>query len=451
MMDYNFPKDFIWGGATASHQVESCLHEDGAGLSNWEHFALQNGRIVNDDVAEFGPQQYRFYREDIKLMKELGIHAHRFSVAWPRIIPNADGVLNEKGLDYYDRFIDELLANDIQPWMTLFHWDFPQVLEEKFGGWRSKEIIIPFTDFAQVVIEKYSDRVKNFFTINEIMCFTSLSYGNEAHHAPGLKCSEQIWRQSVHNGLLAHGTALKLIREIVPDAKAGLVDNPTVTVPIIATEENIAAATKAFRDINMERLSPVFEGSYPQEFIERIGEENMPHYTSEELELISAPMDFVGYNVYAPTYVEANSENEATYNILPLPNGYPKLDMPWLNIGPDIIYYVGKHSVDLWNVENIFITENGCACQDKLTTDGRVIDSDRVLYLKKHLESLSYAIEKNIPFRGYFVWSLFDNYEWSWGFQKRFGIIYVNYNTKERIFKESAKFYKNTIKNNRVL
>ncbi len=444
-----FPKDFVWGAATASFQVEGFTREEGGGESVWERFCKMPGRVAFDHNGDIGPGQFKKYKEDIQLMKWLGIKAYRFSIAWPRIFPDGE-TLNPKGIDYYNRLIDELLDNGIEPWVTMYHWDNPWALEEKFGGWRSKETVKALEKYVAYVTDKISDRVTNFFTVNEIMCFTSLSY-ESGSHAPGLRLDRKTVAQTVHNGCLAHGTALAAIRANARrPVKVGIVENMPVTVPAFASEENIVAARNAFRVMSASKLTPIMEGKYPDFWLEEMGND-VPEFDDAEMKLISAPMDFVGCNVYAPTYVIADADAMHGFREIPHPAGYPKMDMPWLFIGPDITYWAPRHLKELWNVDAVYITENGCAAQDRMAPDGEVYDTDRTMYLRHHFMAAERATAEGWPLKGYFVWSLMDNFEWSWGYTKRFGIVYVNYETLERTPKLSAKFYRETIKQNAVV
>jgi beta-glucosidase len=448
-MNNNFPDDFLWGAATAAFQVEGHLLADGAGESSWLNFCREPGRIENDDIPLIGASQYTLYKEDIALMKELGIKAYRFSLGWSRIFPDGTGRVNPGGVDYYNRLIDELLQNGIQPWPTVFHWDLPQKLEDN-GGWRNKDTAYALGEYAGFVAQTFSDRVKNFFTVNEIICFTRAGYGDGVF-APGLKLDTKSVNQTIHNGCLAHGLAMQAMRAVTGNnVRLGLVDNCTSTVPVYETPENIAAAAKAFRIVNAQISTLINEGRYIDEFIaEQKG--NMPEYSDDELKIISTPTDFNGLNLYAPYHVIADESKPRGYREVIKPEGYPRMNMSWLHIGPEIIYYAAKHVQQHWKSKAIYITENGCAAIDKKSHDGEVYDSDRIFYLRGHLQAAKRAVDEGIPLKGYFVWSLLDNFEWASGFQKRFGIVYVNYNDLKRTPKLSAKYYRAVINANQVL
>lgn len=443
------PENFLWGAATAAFQVEGHLEADGAGPSNWLEFCRRPGTIANDDIPLSGASQYTLYREDVQLMKALGIRAYRFSIAWSRIFPEGRGRVNPAGLDYYNRLVDELLANGIQPWVTLFHWDLPLALEEK-GGWRSKETCRAFADYAGFIAKKLSDRVKHYFTVNEIVCFTSAGY-ESGRFAPGLQLPVKEFNQTIYNGCLAHGLGVQAVRANAPaDVRVGLVDNPCNCVPILETPEHIEAARKAFRLQNARILTLIREGKHPDEYLEEQGK-NMPEFTDAELEAIHSPTDFQGLNIYTPEYVMADPSTPTGFRIIPQPVSHPAMNVPWLRLGPECIYWTPRFCRELWNEKEIYITENGCPSADRPAPDGHIYDTDRVMYLRAHLRNVRRAAEEGVPVRGYFVWSLLDNFEWADGFQKRFGIVYVNYSTLKRTPKLSAEFYRECIRANAVL
>ena len=448
-MDYRMPEHFLWGAATASFQVEGHLEADGAGPSNWLDFCRKPGTVANDDIPLVGASQYTLYKEDVQLMKSLGIKAYRFSIAWPRVFPEGTGAPNPKGLDYYNRLVDELLANGITPYVTVFHWDLPSALEQK-GGWRSKETSRALADYAGYVASKLSDRVKNFFTVNEIICFTASGY-EAGRFAPGLKLDPKTVNQTIYNGCLGHGLALNAIRANSPaDVRVGLVDNPLNCVPVYETPEHIEAARKAFRIRNSRILTLIREGRFTDEYIAEQGG-NMPDFTDSELNTIATPMDCLGLNIYTPEHIAADPASPYGYRIVPKSASHPAMNVEWLKLGPESIYWTLRFCRELWNEKTLYITENGCPAADRLTPEGEVLDTDRLMYLREHLRGVQRAAADGIPVKGYFVWSLLDNFEWADGFQKRFGIVYVNYSTLKRTPKLSAKFYRDTIAANAVL
>lgn len=445
-MQYNcaFPEDFLWGAATASYQVEGYPLEDDAGPSNWHTFTRRPGAIANDDTGDITSGQYHKLEEDIALMKWMGIKAYRFSIAWPRIFPESDGQPNQKGLDHYNRLIDGLLKAGIEPWPTLFHWDLPQTLEDRWGGWQSADTARAFADYAGWVTKSIGDRVGQLFTINEISSFIGNGYQN-GKFPPGLQLDKAAVAQAMHHACLAHGLGVQAIRAQSPrPLRVGIAEVVPSCVPVIETPENIEATHKAFRRCAASRLVPMQEGAYPDFWLEEMGDA-APRFTDQEMATIAEPCDFVGINMYAPDYILADPESSIGYRVLDFPPGYPTYNMPWLRIGPQITYWVPRLIHESWNVPSIYISENGCACQDRIAPDGQVYDTDRVMYLREHFQSAQRAIADGVPLHGYFVWSLMDNFEWASGLQKRFGLVYVNYSNLERTPKLSAKFFREVI------
>ena len=447
-MQPSFPDGFLWGAATAAYQVEGAANEDGRGQSIWDHFAHQPGRIVNDDTADVTADQYHRYGEDIALMQWLGVKAYRFSISWPRVLPEGHGNVNAKGLDYYDRLTDALLAAGIEPWATLFHWDLPLTLEREVGGWTSRRTAEWFAEYAALIGGRLGDRIRNFMTINEFFCIVDRGYG-DGDLAPGRKEPPGILNRVRHNALLGHGLAVQALRANAPGpVQVGLADCPSTYVPIIETDEHIDAARKAYRDRNVY-IATILDGAYPQGFLAREGEDS-PQVGPGDMDIISSPLDFVGINVYSPTYVMA-ADTPQGYEILKVPEAYPTMNMPWQRIGPEVTYWGPRHLHDIWGVRAIYITENGACCHDRPDHTGRVMDTDRVMYLRHHLGNLQRGAAEGIPVKGYFCWSLLDNFEWIDGFSKRFGLIYVNYRTLERTPKLSSEYYRQVIRNNAVM
>lgn len=443
---YPFPDDFIWGAATASYQVEGAANEDGRGPSIWDTFSHTPGRVVDGTNGDVACDQYHLYPQDIERMKWLGIKAYRFSIAWPRIVPDGDGEINPAGLDHYDRLVDALLAAEIQPFPTLYHWDLPQSLQDRYAGWQDRRTAEAFGRYAGIVGERLGDRVKNFFTINEFSCFTNLSHVIGAH-APGLKVDAKTAAQIRHHAVLGHGLAVRALRQAAPNSRVGLADNPEIAVPIIETPEHIEAAGKAFRDLNGPFLTAVMEGEYPQSYRDAMGA-NMPEIAPGDMEIIGSDLDFVGMNMYAPNWIRA-AENDKGFLVVPFEASYPDMDLPWLRVCPQITYWGPRHARDLWGVKELYITENGACCKEQAVTDDAgepiVEDPGRVMYLRNHFINAQRAVREGVPLRGYFVWSLLDNFEWAEGYMKRFGLFYTDYETQQRIAKRSAHFYRATI------
>ena len=447
----------MWGTATASYQIEGAVLEGGRKASVWDTFSATPGRTLNGDTGAIACDHYHLYEQDIQLMAQLGVKHYRFSIAWPRIIPDGRGTVNEQGIDFYKRLVDCLQHYGITPHATLFHWDSPQALEDLYNSWQSRQMAYDFADYVTAAVSRLGDRISHWMTINEIFCFTHMGYAVEkdAVHAPGNQVNslKEIWQTS-HHALLAHGLATQAIRAAssVP-CNVALVDNFNVTVPINESAIHIAAAKKAFHTCgtNGGIIFPALTGAYSSAMLEELGE-NAPNIQDGDLEIIHQPLDSLGLNIYSGTYVQV-ADNDKGYEFLDLPKGYPRMNMPWLNIVPECLYWGIRHVHETLGCENlpVFISENGCAAQDELNIKGQVIDTDRIMYLRQHLKSVHRAIAEGYPLKGYFLWSFMDNFEWAWGYDKRFGIVYTDYPTQRRIPKASFDWYKECIRSNRVV
>ena len=438
-----FPPNFLWGCATSAYQVEGAVAAEGRGRSNWDVFAHTPGKTHQGDTGDVAADSYHLYKEDVRLLKELGAKTYRFSLSWSRIFPAGRGRPNEPGLAYYQRLIDELLENGIEPYITLFHWDLPQALE---GGWQSRETPKAFADYAAYVARKLSDRVRHFMTTNEFVCFTDLGH-QIGQFAPGLKLPAAQVNQIRHHGLLAHGLGVQAIRaNSRSGTQVGLAENPKVYVPVIETAEHIEAAKRAFREENAAFLTAVMEGRYTDGYLQREGA-NQPEVKEDDLNIIGSPLDFVGLNVYQPEYARADA-GASGYAVARRPSSFPRMASPWLFIGPEVIYWAIRHTSDLWNPRAMYITENGCSCEDFPEADGRIEDTDRVMFLRNYLTHLQRAAAEGYAIKGYFLWSLIDNFEWADGYSKRFGIHYVDFKTRRRSRKLSADWYREVILRN---
>ena len=441
-----FPKGFHWGCATAAYQVEGAATEDGRGPSDWDVWSHTPGITNNGDTGDVADDSYHRYKEDVQLLKNLGVSTYRMSIAWSRIFPTGKGEPNPKGLDYYNRVIDELLANRITPYVTLFHWDLPAALP---GGWQSRDTALAYADYAAYVSKHIGDRVHHFMTTNEFVCFTDLGY-KEGRFAPGLKLPPAQVNQVRHHGILAHGLGVQAIRaNTAAGTQVGLAENANVYVPTISTEDNIKAAQRATRDGNAPFLTTLMEGNYPDFYLEREGA-NAPKVEPGDMKAIGSKLDFVGLNVYTADCVHADDSPKG-FAIEARQTSYPHMASPWINITPECVYWTVRNVSDLWHPPAIYITENGCSADDVVTPAGRIEDTDRVMYLRNHITHLQRAVAEGYPVKGYFLWSLLDNFEWCDGYSKRFGIHYVDFKTLKRTPKLSAEWYREAIKQNRVV
>ncbi|HEY9617308.1 MAG TPA: GH1 family beta-glucosidase [Microcoleaceae cyanobacterium] len=457
MTSYQFPADFMWGTATAAYQIEGAVQEDGRKPSVWDTFSATKGRTVNGDTGAIACDHYHRYESDIKMMAELGVRHYRFSIAWPRIIPDGRGQVNEAGIDFYRRLVDTLLQHGITPHATLFHWDSPQALEQRYGSWQSREMAQDFADYVTATVSRLGDRITSWMTINEISCFTHLGYDVDKipPHAPGTKVRhrKQVWQTS-HHALLAHGLGCQAIRAASPQpCQVALVDNPGVTVPLTESPADIAAAQAAFHTnwANGGIIFPALTGAYSPAALEQLGAD-APDIQAGDLETIHQPLDFFGLNIYTGTYVRA-ANNPQGYELLAYPKSYPRLHMPWLWFVPESLYWAIRHVRDTLHRPElpIVMTENGCAVEDELTATGEVLDADRILYLRQYLKSVHRAVAEGYPVQGYFIWTLLDNFEWAWGRDRRFGLLYTDYKTQRRIPKASWHWYQECIRQNRVV
>ena len=444
----SFPKDFLWGTATSSYQIEGAVNEDGRGPSIWDIFSHTQGKIEDGTNGDRANDHYHRYKEDVRLIKDLGVKAYRFSIAWPRVFPDGAGSPNPKGLDFYHRLIDELLANGIEPYATLYHWDLPQALQDRVGGWQSSETAKAFGDYSGYVAERITDRVKNIFTVNEAGRFVNFGYG-WGIDAPGLKLPNAELNQVRHHVALGHGLAVQAVRAHGrAGTRVGVAENIAACVPAINTPDNIRATEIATRELNAGFLGVILDGKYTDGFLEYAGAA-APKFTADELKIISSPTDFVGLNIYAPQFYITATENKP-FKVLPFPASFPHMNSEWLRIGPETIYWVPRIAAKIWNIETIYISENGTSSEDKLAADGQVYDLDRIMFLRNYLTQLQRAVAEGVPVRGYFLWSLMDNFEWIFGYEKRFGVYRVDFDTQVRVPKLSAAFYRDVVARNAI-
>jgi beta-glucosidase len=367
------------------------------------------------------------------------------SLAWSRIFPEGRGKPNQKGVDHYNRVVDNLLANGIEPYVTMFHWDLPAALP---GGWQNRDTARAYADYAGFMAGQLSDRVHHFITVNELRCFTDLGH-QQGIHAPGLQLAPAQVNQVRHHGVLAHGLGVQSIRaHAKPGTQVGIADNTTFYIPVIETPEHIAAAQKATREMNAMFLTAIMEGRYIDEYLAQEGA-NAPKVQAGDMAAIGSPLDFVALNIYAPEWARADASPRGYATIPHIPSS-PRMASPWLIVGPEVAYWGVRQVGDLWKPKAMYISENGASADDPVI-NGRIDDADRVMYLRNYVSQFHRAIADGYPLKGYFLWSLMDNFEWADGYSKRFGIHYVDFPTQRRIPKLSAAWYKQVIARNAVV
>jgi beta-glucosidase len=447
MKPISFPAGFTWGVATAAPQIEGAAFTDGKSPSVWDTFCRQPGKVLNGDNLDIACDHYHRFDEDFALMRKLGIRHYRLSLAWPRIMPDGDGTVNPKGVDFYHRLFDSMAKNDIKPWVTMYHWDMPQALEDR-GGWRVRGSVDAFARYADTIVQAYGDQVKNWITLNEIFCFTRLGYGN-GQKAPGRRESEQVVNQTFHHALMAHGQGVRAVREHGgTGARVGLTDNIVVTAPVDLQPANVAAAKKAFVEENIRVLDPLFTGRYGATY-RRITGADAARTKPGDLALIAQKTDFIGLNIYTGFFVRAGKGGRPEK--IEYPTGYPRSDCAWLYLLPQVLYWGPKLVTDLYGKRPIYITENGAGYDEDAPVNGELHDLHRREYVRNCLTQLREAMKDGVPVKGYFLWSFMDNYEWEDGYQRRFGIVYNDFKTQQRTPKLSARWYAQVIKANALV
>ncbi|MEW6716983.1 MAG: GH1 family beta-glucosidase [Chloroflexota bacterium] len=445
---HQFPKNFFWGTATSSYQIEGAWDQDGRGLSIWDTFCRQAGTIEDGSSGEVAADHYHRWQEDINLMSELGLNAYRFSIAWPRILPEGTGKVNTPGLDFYDRLVDALLERNIQPFPTLYHWDLPQTLQDR-GGWPNRDTAQAFGEYACILGERLGDRVNYWITHNEPMVM-ALAGHFLGEHAPGVRDPVAAFATAV-NLLISHGYAVQALRDTSQaEAKIGITLNLAPVHPASDSEEDLRSAERFDMVINRLFLDPVLRGSYPVELTKPL-ESVFPKVTTEDLKLISTHIDFLGVNYYTRNVVRHDPDFPFVQaeQIHPQGNEYSQM---W-EIYPPGIYELLTHVWDKYGKDNypglrLFITENGICVPDGIDFDGRVRDERRIRYLRDHLKYTKQAMDEDVPVDGYFVWSLLDNFEWAHGYQMRFGLVYVDFKTQKRTIKDSGRWFARVVKEN---
>jgi beta-glucosidase len=444
--EFAMPDGLLWGAATASYQIEGAVREDGRGESIWDRFSHTPGKVKHGDTGDVACDHYHRVAEDIGIMRELGLHAYRFSIAWPRILPAGTGERNAAGLDFYDRLVDDLLAAGITPFVTLYHWDLPQALQDR-GGWSNRESVSWFRTYVDAVSRRLGDRVLNWITHNEPWVVAVV--GNlMGRHAPGLTDLATTVRVA-HHLLLSHGEAVPALRaNSKPEARVGITLNLNHVDPASDSEADRAAAAREDRFLNRWFLDPIFRAAYPPELLAFFASQGVtPPVEQGDLERIAVPIDFLGVNNYFRSVMQAGPSGDGTddRHIKPESSSYTAMD--W-EIWPDGLRRLLVRLQRDYAPPALYITENGAAFDDTLTPDGQVHDAPRVVYLRDHLRACRQAILEGAALRGYFVWSLLDNFEWAEGYAKRFGITYVDYPTQRRVIKDSGRYYARVIRAN---
>lgn len=444
--EFSFPQGFVWGAATSAYQIEGAWNDDGKGESIWDRFSHTPGKIADGSTGDVACDHYHRYPEDMAVMKAIGLGAYRFSISWPRILPRGHGAVNPKGLAFYSRLVDELLSAGIEPFATLYHWDLPWALQE-LGGWSNRDVAYYFADYAAVVAKRLGDRVKFWITHNEPWVVAWLGYG-WGEHAPGLS-DPGLALQVAHHLLLSHGLAVEVLRDCcAKGAEIGIALNLSPIHPATASPEDQRAAHLADGALNRWFLDPLLMGTYPADMLRAFGP-LAPQIRAGDMAIISRRIDFLGVNYYTRQMVK--HAPQSTY--LPISSvqvpGAEYTEMGWE------VYPQGLHELLLrlhreYRAPSLYVTENGAAFNDTMDPDGQIRDTRRIQYLHQHILACHRALQDGVKLKGYFVWSLLDNFEWSYGYTKRFGLVYVDYATQKRIPKGSARWYAQVIAQNGV-
>jgi len=439
-----FPKGFVWGCATASYQVEGAWDEEGKGESIWDRYCHTPGHIRDDDTGDVACDHYHRYREDVALMKDLGLKAYRFSISWPRIFPEGKGQVNQKGLDFYSRLVDELLAAGITPFPTLYHWDLPQALQDE-GGWASRDTAQHFADYCATVVNHLGDRVKSWMIFNEPWVFTVMGH-MIGRHAPGIRDSAMALR-TTHIANLAQGLAVRAVRTTGKAEVVGTAFSMVGVYPASESAEDRAAAERLHAFNNVWFLETVQNGRYPEAYVggtklERLGVQ------PGDMEVVKAPLDFIGINLYSRVVVAHDPRDvNLGARVVPVPD-VERTDSGW-EVYPQAIH---QTIMRVWNDYRrpIYVTENGCSYGDGPDEGGALNDDRRVSFYRRYIAQVGRAIEDGADVRGYYAWSLMDNFEWGEGYSQRFGLVYVDYPTQRRIIKRSGHWYRDLIATNRL-
>ncbi|MFD3324895.1 GH1 family beta-glucosidase [Streptomyces sp. NPDC058701] len=440
-----FPQDFAWGTATSAYQIEGAVKEDGRGPSIWDTFSHTPGKVDNGDTGDEACDHYHRWPQDISLMKQLGTNAYRMSIAWPRVVPDGSGPVNARGLDFYDQVIDGLLEAGITPSVTLYHWDLPQALQDR-GGWTVRETAEHLATYTTAVAERLGDRVTQWATLNEPLCSGWIGH-LEGRMAPGLTDLTAAVRASYHL-LLGHGLATQALRAAAPGARIGLVTNHSTVVPATDHPEDVAAAVRMDGHTNRWWLDPVYGRGFPTDMQALYGVE-LPERPGD-LDTIAAPLDWHGLNYYFPATVANDATGPVPFaREVRLPD-VPRTGLDWQIDANGIESLLLRLTHD-YGVQKLYVTENGSAFPDTVGPDGSVDDPGRTAYLEQHLAACARAVRRGAPLAGYYAWSLLDNFEWAYGYDKRFGLVHVDYATQKRIVKTSGRRYADILRSHREL
>ncbi|MBN1454575.1 MAG: beta-glucosidase [Anaerolineales bacterium] len=447
MTQLSFPKEFLWGVAASAYQIEGAYKEDGKGESIWDRFVRWPAHVLNGNTGDVACDHYHRMPQDVALFKELGIPCYSFTISWTRILPHGYGEVNAKGLGFYDRLVDELLAAGIKPMATLYHWELPQTLQD-LGGWPNRDTVHRFAEYAQVVFAKLADRVELWATHNEPWVAAFLGYG-KGLHAPGI-CDYSQAYQTAHHLMLAHGKAVQVFREGGHDGQIGLILNLNGLIPASDSDEDRAATQREHDETHALFLDPLFHGNYPQALFDYIGP-HQPKVQAGDAQIIAQPIDFLGLNYYNTDYISfdvAGGLNKSSSTPYSVP-GWGRTEMNW-GIHPYGLKAEVLHIKEKYGNPKLYITENGCALADTPDDKGFVADWSRIDFLRAHLRALHEAIAEGANVHGYFVWSIFDNFEWAQGYGPRFGLVRVDYETLVRTPKQSAYWYRDVIASNTI-
>ena len=446
-----FPKDFLWGTATSSYQIEGAVHEDGKGRSIWDDFSHVQDNILDKSNGDVACDHYHHFREDVKLMADMGVKNYRFSICWPRILPEGTGRVNEAGVRFYSELVDCLLVHGIRPFVTLYHWDLPSALHRR-GAWLNDDMPEWFAEYTRVVAQTLGDRVKDFFTINKPQCVIGLGY-DLGIHAPGISMPVADRVRMIHNLLKCHGRAVQVLRECIPGVRVGYAPCADPAIPASDDPADVEAARQAYFRIKPESRSlsfsvswysdPVCLGGYPEEGLKHFGK-YLPEGWEKDMPLIHQPMDYYAQNIYQGKCWRAGEDGKP--ELVRWPVGYPRTAIGW-PVTPEALYWGPKMLYERYGLP-IIISENGMSCHDAVSLDGKVHDPNRIDFEQRYLRQLRRAIEDGVNVQGYFYWSFLDNYEWAYGYTERFGLVHVDYQTLKRTPKDSCLWYKHVMETN---